>query len=354
MLLLLKRILIGAVVLFMVYVGGNGVQDTTTLLQGSGMVGLAVGVVVLYIFGKFIWKAMGCLPSLIVLGGIVFFLLYTTGALNGGVENIIPNIKNFLEVKSRPASESNKENNALMLLDEPETPAVTIGENFGDVEYNKTADSTQPSINSASESPSAPASASESAATPETQSGGIMGFVNNLIGGDNTQVSQTKSFNPNDYPPFSGAARVVSGDTFVIRGRYIRLFGIDAPEVKQTCANSKGRPYACGKEAMRWLQDWILDNEIDCRILKQDAKGNAVATCSYGQYDIGAALVTAGWAVVLPENTIYQPYELQAQRARRGMWQGQFYKPWDWIKIQSKKPKIKIIKPDQKRLWDYL
>ena len=32
-----------------------------------------------------------------------------------------------------------------------------------------------------------------------------------------------------------GPARVVDGDTLVIRDERIRLFGVDAPEAKQTC-----------------------------------------------------------------------------------------------------------------------
>ena len=62
----------------------------------------------------------------------------------------------------------------------------------------------------------------------------------------------------------------------------------------------------------------------------------------------GAALVNAGWAVADPkQSAIYVPYEQQARDNGRGLWQGQFYKPWDWREIQSKKPKIKVIKPKQ-------
>ena len=47
------------------------------------------------------------------------------------------------------------------------------------------------------------------------------------------------------------------------------------------------------------------------------------------------------------QSAIYVPYEQQARDNGRGLWQGQFYKPWDWREIQSKKPKIKVIKPKQ-------
>ena len=48
--------------------------------------------------------------------------------------------------------------------------------------------------------------------------------------------------------------------------------------------------------------------------MQQDAKGNMVGTCSLGAYDLGAALVNAGWAVAYTKYTdIYVPYQVQAQ-----------------------------------------
>lgn len=358
---LLKKIFLGIAALALIFLGGSGTQSSNILLQGGGFVGLIVGFVVLYIFGKLVWRAMGCLPSFLIIAGIVGFLLYAIGAFNGGVQNIIPNLQKFMGRGSASSGGSVPQNNSLQLVDEDSRPqAPVISENFNDI---------QP----VSDFQSAPVQATETENTrlPEIQApavqqpvrepekaseGGIMGFVNNLLGSGNANtVSQPSNFNPNDYPAVYGSVQVVSADTLLMRNHYIHLYGIDGPEVNQTCANSRGRAYACGKEAARWLQGWILDNEIECRVLKQDSKNNVVATCAYGQYDIGAALVSAGWAVTLPGNSIYQPYELQAQKAQRGMWQGQFYKPWDWREIQSKKPKIKIIKPKtQKRLWDYM
>ena len=99
-----------------------------------------------------------------------------------------------------------------------------------------------------------------------------------------------------------------------------------------------------------WLKNWITSNELECRVMQQDSKGNMVGTCALGQYDLGAALVNAGWAVAYRKYTdIYVPYERQAQANKRGLWQGRFYMPWDWREMQGKKPKIKVIKPKTKR-----
>jgi len=37
----------------------------------------------------------------------------------------------------------------------------------------------------------------------------------------------------------TGVASVINGDTIEIRGRRIRLFGIDAPESSQLCATNR-------------------------------------------------------------------------------------------------------------------
>ena len=89
--------------------------------------------------------------------------------------------------------------------------------------------------------------------------------------------------------------------------------------------------------------------------MQQDAKGNMVGTCSLGAYDLGAALVNAGWAVAYTKYTdIYVPYQVQAQENGRGLWQGDFYMPWDWRKLQARKPNIKIIKTKPKRKRTFL
>ncbi len=59
----LKKALLGLGALILIFIGGSGTQSSSLLLQGGGFIGLIIGLVVLYIFGKMAWRAMGCLPS---------------------------------------------------------------------------------------------------------------------------------------------------------------------------------------------------------------------------------------------------------------------------------------------------
>ena len=52
----------------------------------------------------------------------------------------------------------------------------------------------------------------------------------------------------------TGKARVVDGDTIHIGKTKIRLHGIDAPEMKQTCRTSEGKEQLCGQLAKQALE----------------------------------------------------------------------------------------------------
>lgn len=319
--LFVKKALLGFGALFLILLGGAGTQTQSTLLQGGGFLGLIIGLIVLYIFAKMAWRAMGCLPSLFLIAAIVVFIMYAIGAFSGGVSNVVPNIKNFLGQSSQSTS-SQMASPQIDLLNEEDFDAP-ISESFPPLHEENVSQPQQ----------QAPVKPSEG------------GFLDKIFRSQNQQAKAT------NYPEIYSSAKVISGDTLVLAGgRYFRLFGIDAPENNQTCADQVGRPYRCGRQAAAWLSGWLQDNELACKVMQQDNKGNMIGTCSLGAYDIGAALVNAGWAVVYSKHTdIYLPYQVQAQNNARGLWQGEFYMPWDWRKIQSRTPKVKIINKPKKR-----
>lgn len=153
------------------------------------------------------------------------------------------------------------------------------------------------------------------------------------------------SFKLASYPKITGSANIIHAHIFYIGGRYIRLFGIDAPDSDQICSDSRGSTYNCGEQAISWLRSWIDTNPIDCYILKVSPNGYDLATCVWGEYDIGAALVEAGWALANKnESDIYVPYEVKAQSESSGLWQGTFYSPKDWRDIKNSKNDFTIRK----------
>ncbi|MBP3346935.1 MAG: thermonuclease family protein [Alphaproteobacteria bacterium] len=316
----LKKIMLGFGALFLILAGGAGTQSSSTLLQGGGFFGLLIGLVILYLFARMAWRAMGCLPSALIIVGIIVFILYAIGAFNNGVGGIVPNVRSFLGQNTAPRQFSR-----------PANVPQELDEEFYEEE---TAVSGQ---------------------YPEEQpSGGVEELVNRLSEGFGGAPAAQQAARPAPaYPTIYGAAGVVSGDTLKINGRFFKLYGIDAPELNQRCADGNGRSYSCGKVAARWLRDWIMDNPLECRIMQQDKKGNMVGNCALGPYDLGAAIVNAGWAVAYEKYTeIYVPYEQQAKMNRRGLWRGKFYKPWDWRQIQQQRPEIKITRPKRKHIGD--
>ena len=50
---------------------------------------------------------------------------------------------------------------------------------------------------------------------------------------------------------------VTDGDTIKIGREKIRLFGIDAPEMKQICNDENNNPYACGHVSKKFLSDLL-------------------------------------------------------------------------------------------------
>ena len=131
--------------------------------------------------------------------------------------------------------------------------------------------------------------------------------------------------------PIIGRASVIDGDTIEIRGQRIRLFGIDAPESRQTCTDAKGAAYRCGQKAAQALDYRISDGVVTCEPKDRDRYGRMVAVCrAYGE-DLSAWMTGLGWALAFRRySTQYVPAEELAERRKVGMWSGQFVPPWEW------------------------
>jgi endonuclease YncB( thermonuclease family) len=120
-----------------------------------------------------------------------------------------------------------------------------------------------------------------------------------------------------------GTARVIDGDSIVVAGTEIRIFGIDAPEYRQTCHNA-ARRWPCGRAAASAMRAMVAGRQIHCQPREQDRFGRTVAVCHAGGLDLGAAMVKGGQAVAYGA---YEADERDARDARRGIWSGTFEVP---------------------------
>lgn len=121
----------------------------------------------------------------------------------------------------------------------------------------------------------------------------------------------------------SGPARVIDGDSLVVNGTRIRLFGIDAVELSQTCDRG-GVRWNCGVEAANALRNAISGRTVTCTPRDRDRYDRVVAICRAGMLDLGAAMVKGGYAVALGG---YAADEREAREARRGIWGSNFEPP---------------------------
>lgn len=129
----------------------------------------------------------------------------------------------------------------------------------------------------------------------------------------------------------SGRAWVVDGDTLVLGSEMLRLFGIDAPEAGQTCADGAGRYYDCGAAAARQLEEMVAGGRIDCTGDERDRYGRLIAVCRREGRDLNREMVAAGWArAFVRYSRAYAAEESAAAAARRGLWAGGFEAPWDF------------------------
>ena len=139
------------------------------------------------------------------------------------------------------------------------------------------------------------------------------------------------------FADITGQPRVIDGDTLEVAGQRIRLHGIDAPESKQLCRRN-GERWRCGKDATSALKAWLGNRAVSCEELDRDRYRRVVARCAVGGVDIGEWMVSQGWAVAYYLYSYdYSRAEQRAKSARRGLWAGEFEKPWKWRKEQRKR-----------------
>jgi endonuclease YncB( thermonuclease family) len=120
---------------------------------------------------------------------------------------------------------------------------------------------------------------------------------------------------------------MVDGDTIRLDGAIYRIWGIDAPERRQACADG----WSAGAEANRKMAELVAGRTITCEPRDKDRFGRIVALCRADGQDLGAAMVRAGMAWAFTRySSDYVEQEKAAVGARRGVHAHDCEKPWDW------------------------
>ena len=128
----------------------------------------------------------------------------------------------------------------------------------------------------------------------------------------------------------TGPATVIDGDTIVVAGERIRLQGIDAPELQQTCT-AYGQPWACGRTSAEWLRERLNGRPVECVGHARDRYQRLLAVCYVGGEDQNERIVREGWALAYRRYSAdYVQPEAEAKRAGAGIWRGEFTPPWEW------------------------
>jgi len=128
-----------------------------------------------------------------------------------------------------------------------------------------------------------------------------------------------------------GSAHAIDGDSLMVGETEVRLFGIDAPELAQTCTSKKGKVKQCGALARLTLDTLVLRTQVKCESKGTGPDGTTLATCYAGPFDIAEQMLADGWALALPDEVpAYVRAEHFAKARNVGIWRGSFIAPAQW------------------------
>jgi endonuclease YncB( thermonuclease family) len=123
------------------------------------------------------------------------------------------------------------------------------------------------------------------------------------------------------------AQRVIDGDTIDLNGTRWRLWGIDAPEAHQSCADG----WAAGLKATAAMRKLIEGRAVTCEFRGHDRYKRSIGLCRAGNEDLGAAMVSTGMAWAFTRySSDYIRQEKAAIGARLGVHAHDCEKAWDW------------------------
>lgn len=127
------------------------------------------------------------------------------------------------------------------------------------------------------------------------------------------------------------AVAVIDGDTIVVGGRSVQLYGIDAPELGQRCRKD-GLWETCGLRAAFELAKLLSveHRPVRCQPFGDGGK-SAGEMCHVGSIDAAAFLLESGYVMTTADaDDHYRALAAAARRVPLGIWQSEFTLPADW------------------------
>lgn len=272
------------------YIGSLCVQNGSSADMAVGAGALLIGILSFFFLGKGLWRFLGCMTTFIIMAVIVGALFFFVSG-SGSLDNILAKFT---------GSDSQSQESAV------QQPAATADNVPNPQQQLQVPVQVQP------QQPQQPVP--------------TVGLPPGML----QQMQQMPQMPPSSLT--GKITSIVSGDVFRMGQHTVRLYGIASPVIDQTCWDNGGHTYECGYVSARMLKDFVNGDDVNCRVMNINAQNELMAACTVGSFDIGAAMVEAGWAIALPAVTqIYLPYQQKAQEGRKGMWEGRFQMPWEWM-----------------------
>jgi endonuclease YncB( thermonuclease family) len=126
----------------------------------------------------------------------------------------------------------------------------------------------------------------------------------------------------------AGYPHVINGDTVAFGHLRVRLEGIAAPKMDQTCSGGADNDYPCGALSTNALLQLVNGGRIRCRADVWNLYRRVFATCWRGDLDLGRQMVREGQASTYGHfSALYLADEDEARAERRGIWRGRFEEP---------------------------
>ena len=98
----------------------------------------------------------------------------------------------------------------------------------------------------------------------------------------------------------SSSLKIIDGDTIILNSEKIRFYGIDTPEIKQTCTDNYGHTYSCGIRAKLELEKIIGSRKVSCIKKTKDRYKRSISICYIDENDI-KSLMKKGMCTRLPK-----------------------------------------------------